>query len=146
MFRAIVTFIAVIAATLTIADSDKLAAQWKSRYEEISRVVRAKNLPKFESYIAAEYIWVLADGETKKRAEALLEFTPLFEMKKIVGGEKIVGVTKRGDVIEVTFESNWTFTGKDNKIIRSHEIGIDSWKKFEGKWLIVRTQDKAPGN
>ncbi len=143
MFRLGKSLVIVFAFTSAFVHADKLAVEWQTRYDGLSGTLRAKNFAKFESFIADSYTWVQPGGQTKNRKESLAEFKPMFEMKRITGGEKVVAVVKKGEQVDVTYDARWVLTGKDNKISHFHEVGVDSWKRFGGKWKVIRSVDKV---
>ncbi len=131
----------VIAAS-TLAHADKLSQEWQSRYDNLSKVVRSKDFAKFQSLVADNYTWLTPDGKTKNRKDSLAEFKPLFEMKTITGGEKVISASKKSDQVDITYDAKWVLISKDNKTSHFHEIGVDTWKKFAGTWKIVKSVDK----
>lgn len=142
MLRLSAIFAFLIAVASIFAHSGKFTAEWQSRYDDLSSSVRALNFAKFQSYVADSYTWVQPGGKTKNRKDSLAEFKPMFDMKKITGGEKVVKASKKGSQVDVTYDARWVMTGKDNKTSRFHEVGVDTWKQIGGKWMIVRSVDK----
>ena len=112
----------VIAAS-TLAHADKLSQEWQSRYDNLSKVVRSKDFAKFQSLVADNYTWLTPDGKTKNRKDSLAEFKPLFEMKTITGGEKVISASKKSDQVDITYDAKWVLISKDNKTSHFHEIG-----------------------
>lgn len=135
-------FIACIAAASTFTHDDKFKTEWQARYDGLSKVVRSQNFAKFQTYVADSYTWLTPDGKTKNRKDSLAEFKPLFEMKKVTGGEMVVNVSKIGKEFRITYDARWVLISKDNKTSHYHEVGVDTWKQFAGAWKVVHSVDK----
>ena len=132
-----------LASVATLASADSLTKKWQVRYDALSKLVVTKDFNSFQKLIADDYVWVQPDGKQLNRKDTITAFAPIFQMKKVTGGEKVTKVVKKGDTFEVTFDARWSFVGPDGKAATDKEVGVDTWRKVKGEWNVVKTVDKA---
>ncbi len=122
-----------------LAPSAQPSKEWITRYARLTKTITTRNLPAFKAFVAEEFVWVMADGKSLNRDEALKEFSPIFKATKITGQEKVLKVTPQGDLVDVSFVTDLLVTYKGQKPVPFHEEGVDTWKKIKGKWMLVKS-------
>lgn len=115
--------------------------EWRARYKKLEKVFASKNISDLSAMCANDLVWVQVDGTKKNREETFKEFEGMFQAEKVVVHEKLLGVVKRGVLVDVSCEvfAKLVFPGRTDT--RLHSFCIDSWKKVGGKWLLVKTVD-----
>ncbi len=131
----------VLFATAASLQAAPIPAEWTARYDAIGKALKSGDFAGFKKMVAKEYSWVQPGGKILAREAAMAEFVPLFKAKKIVGKESVKGVKKRGDLVDVSYDSRFTVTFAGKKPQGFHEVGVDTWKKFGKTWQIVKTVD-----
>jgi len=137
-----VTCAFVLACLAPLALADTLIQEWQTRYDRLSKAVRDRDFARFQSFAAADYTWKPLSRRTMNRKEAIAAYAPVFKMKAISGGEKVLRAIKKGERVEIDYESRFSFVAPDGTTSRMHEIGVDTWKRRDGTWKIVRTVTK----
>ncbi|MBS1718237.1 MAG: nuclear transport factor 2 family protein [Armatimonadetes bacterium] len=133
----------LLLASAALASAGHVPQEWKDRYAYEKKVIVGKDLEAFKAMYAEDYVWTQPDGKKKNKKETFEEVGPMFQADKIEMHETLKSVTKRGDIVDVSFDATLKLTFKGKPTMAYHEIGIDSWKKVKGKWLIVGTVDKV---
>ena len=125
------------------ANADRVPAEWKARYAAEKKLVVARDLAGYKALVSDDYVYVLADGKKLNKKQTFVEIEQMFKAKKITMDETLTSVVKHGNIYDVSFDAKLTMEFAGSGTMHYHEIGIDSWKKIHGKWLIVRTVDKV---
>jgi ketosteroid isomerase-like protein len=133
-------FVLACFAPLALADAPK--KEWQTRYDGLSKAVRDRDFDRFQSFAAVDYTWTPLKGRTMNRKEAIDAYAPVFKMKSVSGGEKVLRVLKTSGGVDIEYESRFTFVTPNGTKSRMHEIGIDTWRRRDGAWKIVRTVTK----
>ena len=137
-----------LALVLLLATSNALAVsvpkEWKDRYVSLSKAFTTKDIKKLKSMIDKSFFMVSLDGKKSNYKESLAVFTELFKAKSIEGGEKIIGYSRKGDTVTITAEVKFKVTMPDDSWIKMDEVSVDTWKKIEGKWLLVKAKSIEP--
>jgi|GEM_PF-5270945 len=135
--------ILMMSTAATFASVDSLTKQWQTRYDSLSKMVTGKDFAGFQKLMANDYTWIQPDGKKLNRKQSIAAFAPIFQMKKVTGGETVKKVVKKGDSVEVTFDARWGYAGPDGKPVTDQEIGVDTWRKVKGTWKVVKTVDQV---
>ncbi len=125
----------------TLAHADKIPAIWRAQYRAEKQIIQARNFDGYKALLSPDYKSVQPDGKIKTYKEVISELAPFFKAKKITMKEKLTHVAKRGDIVDVSFDARVTFVYGPKKVVHFHEVGTDSWKKSNGKWLMIKTVD-----
>ena len=113
--------------------------EWQTRYDAVTKAVTMLNPSRYWAFCSKDFVWVQADGKKMTKQQAAATFMPMFKSQKITGSEKVVKLTQRGDFVDVNYETNLVITPWGKKAEHYHEIGVDTWKQFNGKWLVVKS-------
>lgn len=119
-----------------------LEAEWKAKYEVYAATITSLNYEAWEKYIADDFEWIKADGTKVNRKDALAEFGALFDAKSITGTEHVLGVSQRGDVVDVALRVDFEIEMKVGSKMTYLEEGVDTWKEVDGQWKMVMSTDK----
>ena len=141
LMRGIIT-ICLVATTMSV-NANQLDKQWRARYDSLERIYFARNFAKWKSLISDEYQWTQPNGKVVSRKDSISMIEPLFKAKSFQVKEEIKGISRRGEVIDVSFEMKLKIVMQDGKSSGFHEIGIDSWRKVHGKWKLIGTRDQV---
>lgn len=137
----IILTLAVLAFTATAALADTMPAGVKAGYDGLNRSIAKMDSKAFEGYFAAGFVNVDPKGASTPREDFLKSIRPLFTANKSgTMTEKFTGVKVKGDQADVNFDMHLTLRGKGGTTT-IHEVGVDSWKKTGGKWLLIKTVD-----
>lgn len=115
----------------------------KAAYNRVDQVVRKLDFKRFKAMFADNFTTTDPAGKTLGRDEFLGMVEPLFKGNKSATSiHKFSGAKIHDGAVDVSFDMHVTLTGKGGKTA-VHEIGVDTWKKVNGKWLMVKTVDKV---
>lgn len=140
MKKAITLLLFVVVA---LAAASRVPAEWKSRYQMVTKAMSSRNEAAFRAFFSKDFIYVDPKGKTASRDELLKELHDMFQANKITAHVELKKVTMRGDRVDVAFDLHViaTVTGKGSTSV--HEVGVDTWKKIDGKWQFVKTVDST---
>lgn len=131
----------LIALAASMASAAPVPREWRSRYDGLERVFSTKDIAAIDALLAKNLVWVQWDGTRKNRAETLREFEAMFKSDKVVVREKLLGVTKRGNVVDVSCEVFAIMSSSGRPDARMHSWCVDTWQKQAGRWRLVKTVD-----
>ena len=117
--------------------------EWRKRYDSLEKTYAQKNFSKWKGLVSDEYQWIQPDGKVVNRKDSIAMIEPMFKAKIFQVSETIKGISKRGGVVDVSFDMHLKVVMADGKTSGFHEIGVDSWRKFHGKWKLIGTRDKV---
>ncbi len=135
--------LASVVLLFTVGACHAQMKEWQARYDKLSRTFATRDFPAFQSMIAKNYVWVDPNGKRLNRAQAMESFKTIFAARSITGGEKVTSVKKVGNKVEIGYDAHWVVVFEGKKPQRIHEMGIDTWQKIGGRWLCVKTVDRA---
>jgi ketosteroid isomerase-like protein len=133
----------VLAGTCALATATDSLAEWQSRYQIYGKLIDAKDRKGYLAIYTDDYIWVDPKGKKKNKKQMAVELEELFNAKKVVIKGRVTKVVTKNGVTQVDFDFHFTVdTGKQG-VMLMHEVGTDSWRKENGKWLEFKTVDKV---
>lgn len=124
-----------------VASADAVPKEVAARYEGVKAALTKLEFKAFSSFFAKDFVSVDPAGKSSTRAEFLAMVKPMFdsatkgEPKEILKGAKI-----HDGVVSVSFDLTLKLIGKGG-VQTIHEVGVDSWKKINGKYYMVKTVD-----
>lgn len=122
----------------------ELPKELQPRYDGLLKSTRALNSKAFHGFFADNFVNVDAAGKETKRGAFFQMVDGMFaSAKSATTAFKCSKSTKTGDTIAVSFDFKLTLQQKAGGSAVAHEVGVDTWKKVGGKWLIVKTVDTA---
>ena len=132
----------LLACLAPSALADNLVKEWQVRYDMVSRLVRDRDFATFQSYMGSDYTWTPLGGKKMNRRESIAAYAPMFKMKRITGGEKVLKAVKKGNRVEITCDVRYVVTDPNGGTSRMHEIGVDTWERRKGSWKVIQTVTK----
>lgn len=138
-----IAFTTLVVISSSSALADRLKEEWQARYYKLSKIICSRDLKAFTDYLAPDYVWIQPGGVKRTRAQAIGDFGEMFKAKAISGGEKVVGVRRVADTVEVKYDARWTLTGVDGKVSKFHEKGVDTWRLTGKAWKVIKTLDEV---
>jgi hypothetical protein len=137
--KIVISGIALLFGTTAFAGPVPKAVQ--ARYAELKKVMTVLNFKGFSEFFAPEFVNVDQKGKSTPRTEFLAEVKPLFDSAtKGDPNENLISATTHGGIVDVKFDFVLKLTGKTG-VTTVHEVGVDSWKLVNKKWLMVKTVD-----
>ncbi len=127
-----------------IALADGVAKELKATYDAVVKTYASVDAKAYSSYLAKDYVYVDPTGKVTKREAYIKEVNELFGSAKSAKLDaKFVKYTVKGDTIVQDFDVHMTLKLKASGVTTMHEVGADTWKKINGKWLEIKTVDKT---
>jgi hypothetical protein len=112
-------------------------------YNRVDQVVRRLDFQGFKAMFAENFTTTDSAGKTLGREEFFGMVEPLFKgNKSATSNHRFSGAKTHAGVVDVSFDMHVMLTGKGGKTA-VHEVGVDTWKKVNGKWVMVKTVDKV---
>lgn len=131
--------IPIICLISTTAFADAVPKGIQTRYETLKKTIVALDFKAFSDFFAPNFVNINPDGKSTSRAELLGEIKQMFAgSTKAEPVEKLFSSTTKNGVIDVKFDLLLKLTGKDGVTVL-HEVGTDSWKLVNHKWLMIKT-------
>ena len=121
------------------AFATELPKELKARYAWEKKVIEARDLNAFKMMISKDYVSIGPDGSKSTAEQMLAAVAPMFKATKISMKENFPKVVKKGANYDVSYDAELQMTYKDGKSELYKEVGIDTWKKINNEWLIVKS-------
>lgn len=126
-----------------IASAGIVPKEIKDRYKSLERVMERVDFKAFSNYFSPNFVSIGPDGSKTSKADFLEQVKPLFDAaKKGVAHEKLHSATTKNGQVSVSFDFTLDLIG-DSGTTKVHEVGVDTWKKEKGRWVLIKTVDKS---
>ena len=134
----------VALATLTaVSLAGSMPKGVRSAYQSLSTTIDTCDFKKFQGYFGSDFTFVDPKGETANREQFMAQVKGLFDGHTSGRtSHKFSGVKEHDGVVDVSFEMHVTMNGPAGRI-KVHEVGVDTWKQVNGKWVMIKTVDKV---
>ena len=130
--------IVCLVAALSFASVPK---SWSARYDTLTKTLRSKDLRALKAFFHESFVSVDSKGVKTGRDAFFKELEGLFaDATKVTAHEKLYSVKAQGPTTLVSFDLVVKIKKKSGTTT-VHEVGVDYWKKFGKKWLMVKTVD-----
>lgn len=136
------TLTLIVVATAAIASASHVPAEWKARYAATLKLMTSKNVSGFKAMFSDDFVDVSPEGKTMSRDEWFKQVDDIFKADGLGATIDVNNVVVRGNAVDVSYVFDVSLHMKKH-LTKVHEVGIDTWKKIGGKWLMVKTVDKV---
>lgn len=120
--------------------ADSLKKEFKKTYATINNLFVHQNVDAFEKMLSDDYVYVGSDHKQLNRVDFIKsECDPIRSAKKIGSKVKVLSVAKSGDDVKVGYDWRLTTWDANGKTV-AREVGVDTWRQVNGKWLNTRTE------
>ena len=115
----------------------------RAAYKRVSQTIVKCDFTAFKTLFAEDFKSTDPSGKTISREEFFKAVEPLFSSNTSgTLNEKFISCKEHDGQVDVEFDAHVVMKGKQGKT-HIREVGVDSWKKIGGKWLMVATVDKT---
>ncbi len=123
--------------------ADPLKSEFKKIYVGIGAMFVHQNMDAFEKLLSSDYVYAGTDHKQLTRVEFIkAECDPIRAAKKVGTRVRVTSIKRAGDDVKVSYD--WTYTLLDaTSLTKGRELGVDTWRKMDGKWLNTRTDVTA---
>ncbi|MBI1757366.1 MAG: nuclear transport factor 2 family protein [Fimbriimonas ginsengisoli] len=137
----------LLAASLVAFASAPDRKAWLKTYAGIERVFNQRNMDAFEKMLDKDFTIQGQDGKTLNRVDFIKsELDPIRAAERFRCRVRVTSVKSVGADVAVGYDWAYRMWGKDEKgkfVMKGHEVGVDTWRKVEGRWLTVHTKVKS---
>jgi hypothetical protein len=146
MLRRAFPLVILAISAFGVAQDDHSKPFWDKKYKDIANSVFGKlDIKAYSALLAPNYKCVEEDKSVTSRAVLLEQTRVAFQqVGRAFGGMTVTGFKPSADQVVVNFDYKYrnslkTPPGALNKWSQGDEIGVDTWKKIKGTWLLVKT-------
>ncbi len=138
--KAIVGLLSLFAIS-PLVHADSVPKEIKARYAELDKVMRKLDFKGFQSFFSKDFVNVDPAGKSVSYNEFMDMVKPMFTgSTKGEPSEKLKSAKVHDGQIDVSFDFIFKLTGKSGAQT-IHEVGVDCWKKVNGKYVMIKTVD-----
>lgn len=120
--------------------ADPLKKEFKKTYATINSLFVHQNIDAFERMLASDYVYVGSDHKQLNRVEFIKsECDPIRAAKKVGSKVRVLSIVKAGEDVKVGYDWHLTMWDANGKTV-AREVGVDTWRKMDGKWMNTRTE------
>lgn len=135
--------LSVVLATSVAAASASVPKMWKQQYKSVMKTIEAKDMAGFKGFFDPSFVNIDDKGKKSTREEFFEVVSSLFEgAASITAKEKLKDVKANGELVDVSFDLIVVIK-KQSGTTKFHEVGVDTWKKVGGRWVMVKTVDSS---
>ena len=139
MIRGLVSF-TILAVAVTTYSAD-VPSEISTQYKKIEQCIINPDVRTFKTLFDPSFVNFDEKGKKTAYPEFMKQIEGLFA--GAISGtarEKLTDVVVHSDRTEVKFDLKFSFRTKTSELT-GHEMGIDTWKKKDGQWRLVKTVD-----
>ena len=133
---------AIVLSAASIGFAGPVPKAIRAQYATLLKAIKAKDTATFKAAFSSDFVNVGPDKKSQNRDEFFKGIDELFNgSSKIDANLKLKSATKRGNDVDVSVDFKLGIHYKPKGMKRAHEVCVDTWRKVDGKWVMVKTVD-----